>query len=130
MASSAAPPSSPPADAPALTAPANQSWAAILARAQTRLQTPNLGGYTIQLAALPSNTSAAPYMRLVAAQLDESKVYAQYSVYKDKTYMAVYFGDFDSFNAAALAVQGLPAAMKVNRPLVRTWIKIKEDQAP
>ena len=46
------------------------------------------------------------------------------------SYMSVYFGEFDSYSAAALVAKGLPTALKNNRPLVRTWIKIKEDQAP
>ena len=69
-------------------------------------------------------------MRQVIAQLDESRIFAKYSVYKGNTYMAVFYGHFDSFQAASSAVNQLPAALKANRPLVRTWTKIKEDQAP
>ena len=103
---------------------------AILARTQERLQTEKLHGYTIQLAALPGSSISDRYMRLVAAELDESKLFAKYSVYKGNPYVAVFYGHFDSFQAAASSVNQLPTALKANRPLVRSWAKIKEDQTP
>lgn len=109
--------------------PVDKRFDSNLARTQTQLQKLNLAGYTIQLAALPSSTSPDRYMQLATAQLDESMVYAQYSVYKGKAYMSVYFGNFDSFRAASAAMDGLPPALRANRPMVRTWTKIKEDQA-
>lgn len=102
----------------------------VLARTQTWLGQPDLNGYTIQLAALPSATKPDRYLDLAAAQLDASKVYAQYSVYNGKTYMSVYSGRFESFQAAALAMDRLPAVLKSNRPLVRSWAKIKQEQTP
>jgi MSHA biogenesis protein MshM len=118
--------------APALPvlAHADARVTAILARTDKRLQTQKLDGYTIQLAALPSSTIPDRYMRLVVAQLDESQIFAKYSVYKGNTYMAIFYGQFDSFQAAASSVNQLPTELKANRPLVRSWIKIKEDQAP
>lgn len=109
---------------------ASTRFDAVLARTQSLLKKQDLDGYTIQLAALPSNTSPDRYLEQIATQLDMSDVYARYSVYKGMSYMSVYFGEFDSYGAAASAVKGLPTALKNNRPLVRTWIKIKEDQAP
>lgn len=109
---------------------ASTRFDAVLARTQSLLKNQKLHGYTIQLAALPSNTSPDRYLEQIATQLDMSDVYARYSVYKGMSYMSVYFGEFDSFSAAASVVKGLPTALKNNRPLVRTWIKIKEDQAP
>lgn len=109
---------------------ANTRFDAVLARTQSLLKKQDLRGYTIQLAALPSNTSPDRYLEQIATQLDMSKVYARYSVYKGMSYMSVYFGEFHSYSAAASDMKGLPAALKNNRPLVRTWIKIKEDQAP
>lgn len=109
---------------------ANTRFDAVLARTQSLLKNEKLHGYTIQLAALPSNTSPDRYLEQIATQLDMSDVYARYSVYKGMSYMSVYFGEFDSYSAAASVVKTLPAALKNNRPLVRTWIKIKEDQAP
>jgi MSHA biogenesis protein MshM len=118
-----------PVSAPAVLL-VDKHFESILARTQTQLRKINLDGYTIQLAALPSSTSPDRYMLLATTQLDESMVYAQYSVYKGKTYMSVYFGNFDSFRAAAVVMDGLPAALRANRPMVRTWTKIKGDQAP
>ncbi len=104
--------------------------AAILARTEKRLQTPKLDGYTIQLAALPSSSIPDQYLSQVVAELDESKVFAKYSVYRDFAYMAVFYGHFDSVQAATSSLNHLPAAMMANRPLVRSWAKIKEDQTP
>ncbi len=103
---------------------------AMLARTQERLQSKKLEGYTVQLVALPSSTSPDRYMRQVLAQLDESKIFAKHSVYKGNTYMAVFYGYFDSVQAATSALQQLPVALKADRPLVRSWVKINEDQAP
>lgn len=115
---------------PPVSAQSDARVAAILARTEKRLQTQKLDGYTIQLVALPSSTIPERYMRLVVAQLDESKIFAKYSVYKGNTYMAVFYGHFDSLQAASSTVNQLPAALKADRPLVRTWVKIKEDQTP
>lgn len=103
---------------------------AVLARTQTWLRQADLDGYTIQLAALHSTASPDRYLGLAAAQLDASKIHAQYSIYNGMTYMSVYFGNFKSFQATALAIDGLPAVLKSNRPLVRSWAKIKQDQTP
>jgi len=101
-----------------------------LARTQSWLQRADLGGYTIQLAALPSAIGLNGYLTQVASQLDASKVFVQHSVYKGKTYVSIYFGHYDSHRAAALAIESLPAGLKDNRPLVRTWTKVKQDQQP
>ena len=110
--------------------PLSTDLQAVLAHTQTWLQRPDLDGYTIQLAALHSTTGLDAYLARVAAQVDASQVYAQHSVYKGKAYVSVYFGHFDSHRAAALVIEGLPADLKNNRPLVRTWTKIKQDQKP
>lgn len=102
----------------------------VLARTQTWLRRPDLDGYTIQLAALPSSIGLDAYLAQAASQVDASQVYAQHSVYKGKTYVSVYLGNFDSHRAAALQIEGLPDSLKHNRPLVRTWTKIKQDQKP
>jgi MSHA biogenesis protein MshM len=115
---------------PQATEIADTRFNAVLVRTKATLQKNELDGYTIQLAALPSNTSPDRYLEQIATQLELSKVYARYSVYKGMTFMSVYYGKFESYSAAASAIKSLPAALKNNRPLVRTWIKIKEDQAP
>ena len=70
------------------------------------------------------------FLAQAAAQLDASQVYAQHSVYKGKAYVSVFLGNFDSYRSAALVIEGLPGALKSNRPLVRTWNKIKQDPLP
>ncbi|MBK9572494.1 MAG: AAA family ATPase [Rhodoferax sp.] len=102
----------------------------VLARTQTWLQRPALDGYTIHLAALPSTVGVDAFLAQAAAQLDASQVYARHSVYKGKAYVSVFLGNFDSYRSAALVIEGLPAGLKSNRPLVRTWDKIKQDSQP
>lgn len=110
--------------------PATTHLDAALARTQVWLQRPDLSGYTIQLAALPSSEGADRYLGMIAAQLDASKIFAHYSVYKGITYMSVYSGHFGTAEAAAVALKALPAALTRNGPLVRSWIKIKQEQTP
>ncbi len=126
----------PPAAIPSSSAPPgpanllNMHLDAVLARTDTWLQQPNLSGYTIQLAALTSSANADRYLAVGATQLDASKMHAHYSIYNGRTYLAIYSGHFESSNAAALAVDALPAALKINRPLVRSWAKIKQEKTP
>lgn len=103
--------------------------AAVLARTQERLKQAALAGYTIQLAALYSTTNPNHYLAMVTAQLDPSNIYAQPSVYKGKIYMSIYFGNFESIDAAAAAIDGLPELVKKSHPLVRSWDKIKQERA-
>jgi type II secretory pathway predicted ATPase ExeA len=103
---------------------------AVLARTQTWLQRADLDGYTIHLAALSSAVGADSFLAQAAVQLGASTLYAQRSVYKGKTYVSVYLGHFDSYRSAALTIESLPDSLKTNRPLVRTWTKIKQDQKP
>ncbi|MDP2369742.1 ExeA family protein [Rhodoferax sp.] len=124
----AAPPVPPAVPVPA--PPLSTDLQAVLERTQTWLRRADLDGYTIQLAALPSTTGLDAYLAQVASQADAAQMYAQHSVYKGKTYVSVYLGNFDSHRAAALVIEGLPADLKNNRPLVRTWTKIKQDQKP
>ena len=121
--------------APVVAAPANVSahapdLQAMLTRTQVWLQRADLNGYTIHLAALSSAVGADSFLAQAAAQLGASTMYAQRSVYKGKTYVSVYLGHFDSYRAAAMAIESLPDSLKSNRPLVRTWAKIKQDPKP
>ena len=102
----------------------------MLARSEIWLRRPDLDGYTIQLAALPGTFGVDAFLAQAAAQLGASQVYARHSVYKGKAYVSVFLGNFESHRSAALVVEGLPAGLKTNRPLVRTWTKIKQDTQP
>lgn len=103
---------------------------AVLARSEIWLRRPDLDGYTIQLAALPGTFGVDAFLAQAAAQLGASQVYARHSVYKGKAYVSVFLGNFESHRSAALVIEGLPAGLKTNRPLVRTWTKIKQDTQP
>ena len=103
---------------------------ALLARTQTWLQQADLGGYTIQLAALDSSTSPDRDLGLATTQMEPGQLFARYSVYQGRTYLSLYSGRFESFRAAALAMNELPAVFKSNRPMVRSWVRIKQEQTP
>ena len=99
-----------------------------LARTQNQIQAPELSGYTLQIAALPRDTPAAVYLQTVARLIDSEQVYAQLSHYNGKDFVAVFVGHYPSVAKANAALQDLPAALKANKPIVRTWLKIKQDQ--
>ena len=109
-----------------------RSWMApvqpFLARTQNQIQAPELSGYTLQIAALPRDTPAAVYLQNVARLIDSEQVYAQLSHYNGKDFVAVFVGHYPSVAKANAALQDLPAALKANKPIVRTWLKIKQDQ--
>ena len=115
---------------PAPVAAADLRLDALLARTQTWLLQPDLGGYTIQLAALDSSTSPDRDLGLATTQIDPEQLFARYSVYQGRTYLSLYTGRFESFRAAVLAMNALPAVFKSNRPMVRSWAKIKQEQTP
>lgn len=94
------------------------------------LQDPMLGGFTIQLASLPRDDNVTRYVKNAAHLVDSAMVFVQPSVYNGREYISVFYGKFDSMAAAQRAVAQLPEALKTNKPVVRTWIKIKEDQLP
>lgn len=115
---------------PLTSSSAQTVLSAALARTQTLLQQVPVAGYTIQLAALPLSNSPDRYLNLLMTQVNAAKLYAHPSVYKGEPFMSVYFGHFESAQASALALEELPAALKVNRPLIRTWAKIQQEQRP
>lgn len=99
-----------------------------LARTQALLQTPDLDGYTIQLAALPRDASVAGYLNSAGHLVDSSMVFVQLSTYNGRNFVSVYYGHFGTTAQASTAMAGLPAALKTNKPIVRTWARIKQDQ--
>ncbi|MBC7916801.1 MAG: AAA family ATPase [Rhodoferax sp.] len=87
-------------------------------------------GYTIQLASLPRDASVAGYLNFVGHHVDSSMVYAQLSTYNGRNFASVFYGNFANPAQANTALLGLPLALKSNKPIVRTWVKIKQDQVP
>ena len=99
-----------------------------LVRTQNQIQAPELSGYTLQIAALPRDTGAAEYLQTAARLTDSEQVYAQLSHYNGKDFVSVFVGHYASAAKANAALLDLPAVLKANKPIVRTWLKIKQDQ--
>lgn len=106
--------------------PALQSY---LQRTQDLLSRGDTQGFTVQLAALPRDGNAARYFKLVSQQLDSSLIFAQLSSYNGRNFVSVYYGNFVAASQAQAALVGLPTSFKTNKPIVRTWARIKQDQA-
>ena len=119
------------AEAPVLPAVA-PPWLAVLMpfieSTQAQLQSGELSGYTLQIAALPREPAAAAYVKSLSQQIDPQQIYAQLSHYNGKDFIAVFVGSYPSSAKANAALIDLPAPLKVNKPIVRTWIKIRQDQ--
>ena len=102
----------------------------VLERTRDRLMEIPLTGYTVQLVTLEKMEGLGPYLARMEGLLDPSQMYAQFSDYKGKTYMAVYFGNFGSASDASLALRSWPPSVTGNVPFVRQWAKVKQEQTP
>lgn len=122
--------SAPPPVLPAVAPP----WLAVLKpfieSTQAQLQSGELSGYTLQIAALPREPTAAAYVKSLSQLVDPKQVYAQLSHYNGKDFVAVFVGSYPSSAKANAALIDLPAPLKANKPIVRTWNKIRQDQLP
>ncbi len=119
--------------APSLAAPEpGAAWIAALApslaRTQALVQSSDLAGYTLQIAALPREATAATYVQRLAQQIDPALIYTQLSHYNGRDYVAVFVGHYANAAQAQAALADLPVAFKSNNPIPRTWIKIRQDQ--
>ena len=85
-------------------------------------------GFTVQIASLPREATAAGYLKSLAQQIDKELIYVQLSHYNGKDFIAVFIGSYPSSALANAAMLELPIALKANKPLVRTWNKIRQDQ--
>ena len=99
-----------------------------LERTQAQLRNSELAGYTLQIAALPREAPVATYLQTVAQQIGPEQVYAQLSHYNGKDFVAVFVGSYPSIAKANAARNDLPGPLKANKPIVRTWTKIRQDQ--
>ena len=102
---------------------------AYLTRTHLALKPPGLKGYALQLAAIPPVLSALDYLKLAGRHLDPALVYAQLSTYNGRNFVAVYYGKYDTPDQARTALAALPEVLKTNKPIVRTWAKIKMEGA-
>ena len=100
-----------------------------LEQTEKQLSNPNAKIYTIQLAAIPRDANAPKYLHTVSQQVGASMVFAQLTNYNRKKYIAVYYGDFQTSAQATKAIGQLPAALKNNKPILRTWANIRTDKA-
>ncbi|OYU45886.1 MAG: ATPase [Burkholderiales bacterium PBB4] len=125
-------PASTPAAALSATEVATPAWMSTLspylARTQAHLQSTEATGYTLQIAALPREAPVLAYLSTVGQSIDSAQIYAQLSHYNGKDFVAVFIGSYPSATAATAALNTLPAALKANKPIVRTWKKIRQDQ--
>jgi MSHA biogenesis protein MshM len=129
----AAPVPSPPHKAvvvPPVLADAEPALQSYLQRTQAHLTRGDANGFTLQLAALPRDGNAAKYLKLVSQQLDSSLIFAQLSSYNGRNFVSVYYGNFAATSQAQATLADLPESLKTNKPIVRTWARIKQDQAP
>ncbi len=131
----AAPP--PALPAPAATAGSGQLTSAIvvdptllpyLARMAAQLGQSDMTGYTIQIAALPRDANVAKYFSFLGHHIDSSIVFAQLTNYNGRDFVSVFVGKYRSASEANTALMALPQPLKTNKPMVRTWVKIKQDQ--
>ena len=99
-----------------------------LERTRSVIAAPQPAGYTIQLASLPRDGSVAGYLNYVGHHVDSSMVYLQLSTYNGRNFAAVFYGQYVTAAQANSALLGLPVQLKANKPIVRTWVKIKQDQ--
>lgn len=103
----------------------------VIDRTKAHVNADPMNGYTVQLVALDSSAGLDYYLRQIEAQLAAAaQIYAQFSDYNGKTYVAVYFGHFASSKDAYQAIESLPLSIRANRPLVRSWAKVKLEQTP
>lgn len=125
-----------PAPAPASVASAQRMSAAseaalqsYLQRTKAYLQQPDLGGYTVQLVALSPDGNVADYLKSLVLHVDAAMVFAQLTHYNGRDYVSVFVGQYAGVAQANAALAAWPASIKTNKPMVRTWIKIRQDQS-
>ncbi len=116
------------APAQALPSAASTSLQPYLERAREHLKQPGLDGYSVQLASLPRDASAPVYLNLVSRHVDSATIFAQLSRYNNREFVSVFVGHFNTVAEARAALAGWPASLKTNKPIVRTWLKIRQDQ--
>ncbi|MBK6999543.1 MAG: AAA family ATPase [Rhodoferax sp.] len=98
-------------------------------RAEAYLRTPELAGFTLQVAALPRDASVAKYVKMVGQYVDSKDIFVLQTHYNGHDYVSVFVGRFATLTQANATLADLPAPLKSNKPLIRTWSKIKQDQS-
>jgi MSHA biogenesis protein MshM len=107
---------------------ATLSLATFLDQTERQMRNPDAKKYTLQLASIPQDGNTLKYLQMVSEHQGLSMVFAQLSSYNGKKYIGVFYGDFSTVAEANRAMKELPAKLQANRPLVRTWAKIRLDE--
>ncbi len=117
------------ASAPLMSPASEAALQPYLQRTKAHLQQPDLGGYTVQLAALSPDGNVADYLKSLVPHVDAAMVFAQLTHYNGRDYVSVFVGQYAGVAQANAALAAWPASIKTNKPMVRTWIKIRQDQS-
>ncbi len=110
------------------SATADAAWLPYLQRTDELLRQPDLGGFTLQIATLPRDAKASQYLNFVRHHVDSAVVFAQLTHYNSGDFVSIFVGRYATIGEAYAALAAWPAPLKVNKPMVRTWVKIRQDQ--
>ncbi len=117
------------ASAPLLSAASVAALQPYLQRTKLYFQRPSMSGYTVQLAALSPDGNVADYLKFLTQHVDAAMVFAQLTHYNGRDYVSVFVGQYAGVAQANAALAAWPASIKTNKPMVRTWNKIRQDQS-
>ncbi len=117
------------APAPSMSAASQAALQPYLQRTQAYLQRPDLDGFAVQLAALSPDGNVANYLKFLAQHVDAAMVFAKLTHYNGHDYVSVFVGQYVTHAQAQAALAAWPASIKTNKPMVRSWIKIRQDQS-
>ncbi|MGE5385207.1 MAG: AAA family ATPase [Betaproteobacteria bacterium] len=111
----------------AKTVQATTAIEAAMARTTQRLKAPDVSGYTLQLTALPMTNDLTHYFKSIERSVDISGLYAHNRTYGGKSYVAVYLGNYESEKEAKTALSQLQKPLTMDKPIVRSWAKIRQE---
>lgn len=117
------------ASTPPISANSEAALQPYLQRTKTYFQQPDMGGYTVQLVSLSPDGDVTNYLKSLVQHVDAAMVFAQLTHYNGLDYVSVFVGQYTSVAEANAALAAWPASIKTNKPMVRTWNKIRQDQS-
>ena len=117
------------ASAPTMATASEAVLQPYLQRTITHFQQPDVGGYTVQLVSLEPDGNVANYLKFLTQHVDAAMVFAQRTHYNGRDYVSIFVGQYASVEQANAALAAWPASIKTNKPMVRTWNKIRQDQS-
>ncbi|MEN9435631.1 MAG: hypothetical protein RIR09_286 [Pseudomonadota bacterium] len=117
------------ASVPAMSAASAAALQPYLQRTRAYLQRPDLDEFAVQLAALSPEGNVANYLKFLTQHVDAAMVFAKLTHYNGRDYVSVFVGQYATHAQAQAALAAMPASIKTNKPMVRSWIKIRQDQS-